>query len=123
MLLLLQKLYIVCDVALFVIANKSTACHLDSPKDPVLPSKFFIVQDKAMHMRTHTHTHVNNVFIFVGLENCFKTNISGVNPSFFSPSENGEKWPHNIKHLTLLKNDLHTLVIDKYGHTLLRLKP
>lgn len=43
----LQKLYIVCDVALFVMANKSTACHLDSPKDPVLPSKFFLVQDKA----------------------------------------------------------------------------
>ncbi|XP_062243807.1 sister chromatid cohesion protein PDS5 homolog A isoform X2 [Platichthys flesus] len=41
-----EKLYIVCDVALFVIANKSTACHLDSPKDPVLPPKFFIVQDK-----------------------------------------------------------------------------
>lgn len=43
----LQKLYIVCDVALFVIANKSTACHLESPKDPVLPSKFFLVQDKV----------------------------------------------------------------------------
>ncbi|XP_078116261.1 sister chromatid cohesion protein PDS5 homolog A isoform X1 [Sander vitreus] len=41
-----EKMYIVCDVALFVIANKSTACHLDSPKDPVLPSKFFIIQDK-----------------------------------------------------------------------------
>ncbi|XP_035029819.1 sister chromatid cohesion protein PDS5 homolog A isoform X1 [Hippoglossus stenolepis] len=41
-----EKLYIVCDVALFVIANKSTACHLDSPKDPVLPPKFFILQDK-----------------------------------------------------------------------------
>uniref|UniRef100_A0A7N6ASZ0 PDS5 cohesin associated factor A n=1 Tax=Anabas testudineus TaxID=64144 RepID=A0A7N6ASZ0_ANATE len=52
-----EKLYIVCDVALFVIANKSTACHLDSPKDPVLPSKFFIVQDKAIHTHTHTHTH------------------------------------------------------------------
>uniref|UniRef100_A0A674MXM2 PDS5 cohesin associated factor A n=2 Tax=Tetraodontidae TaxID=31031 RepID=A0A674MXM2_TAKRU len=44
-----EKLYIVCDVALFVIANKSTACHLDSPKEPVLPSKFFLLQDKAMH--------------------------------------------------------------------------
>ncbi|TNM86094.1 hypothetical protein fugu_008365 [Takifugu bimaculatus] len=41
-----EKLYIVCDVALFVIANKSTACHLDSPKEPVLPSKFFLLQDK-----------------------------------------------------------------------------
>uniref|UniRef100_A0A7N8WVS5 PDS5 cohesin associated factor A n=1 Tax=Mastacembelus armatus TaxID=205130 RepID=A0A7N8WVS5_9TELE len=41
-----EKLYIVCDVALFVIANKSTACHLESPKDPVLPSKFFLIQDK-----------------------------------------------------------------------------
>lgn len=45
----LQKLYIICDVALFVIANKSTACHLDSPKEPVLPSKFFLLQDKAIH--------------------------------------------------------------------------
>lgn len=50
----LQKLYIVCDVALFVIANKSTACHLDSPKDPVLPAKFFLVQDKVTHTRAHT---------------------------------------------------------------------
>ncbi|KAK0152840.1 Sister chromatid cohesion protein PDS5 A [Merluccius polli] len=41
-----EKLYIVCDVALFVIANKSTACHLESPKDPILPSKFFLIQDK-----------------------------------------------------------------------------
>uniref|UniRef100_A0A673GK59 PDS5 cohesin associated factor A n=1 Tax=Sinocyclocheilus rhinocerous TaxID=307959 RepID=A0A673GK59_9TELE len=41
-----EKLYILCDVALFVIANKSTSCHLDSPKDPVLPSKFFTPPDK-----------------------------------------------------------------------------
>ncbi|KAM6972847.1 sister chromatid cohesion protein PDS5 homolog A [Aplochiton taeniatus] len=41
-----EKLYIVCDVALFVIANKSTACHLDSPKEPVLPTKFFLPQEK-----------------------------------------------------------------------------
>uniref|UniRef100_A0A8C2C0Q4 PDS5 cohesin associated factor A n=1 Tax=Cyprinus carpio TaxID=7962 RepID=A0A8C2C0Q4_CYPCA len=41
-----EKLYIVCDVALFVIANKSTSCHLDSPKDPVLPCKFFTPPDK-----------------------------------------------------------------------------
>uniref|UniRef100_A0A8D3C280 PDS5 cohesin associated factor A n=1 Tax=Scophthalmus maximus TaxID=52904 RepID=A0A8D3C280_SCOMX len=48
-----EKLYIVCDVALFVIANKSTACHLDSPKDPVLPSKFFLVQDKNINTDRH----------------------------------------------------------------------
>uniref|UniRef100_A0A4W4EZX9 PDS5 cohesin associated factor A n=1 Tax=Electrophorus electricus TaxID=8005 RepID=A0A4W4EZX9_ELEEL len=41
-----EKLYIVCDVALFVITNKSTSCHLDSPKDPVLPTKFFTPPDK-----------------------------------------------------------------------------
>uniref|UniRef100_A0A8C7YJY7 PDS5 cohesin associated factor A n=1 Tax=Oryzias sinensis TaxID=183150 RepID=A0A8C7YJY7_9TELE len=41
-----EKLYIVCDVALFVIANKSTACHLDCQKEPVLPGKFFLIQDK-----------------------------------------------------------------------------
>ncbi|XP_036372439.1 sister chromatid cohesion protein PDS5 homolog A [Megalops cyprinoides] len=41
-----EKLYTVCDVALFVIVNKSTACHLESPKDPVLPTKFFTPPDK-----------------------------------------------------------------------------
>uniref|UniRef100_A0A8C9VTN1 PDS5 cohesin associated factor A n=1 Tax=Scleropages formosus TaxID=113540 RepID=A0A8C9VTN1_SCLFO len=41
-----EKLYVVCDVALFVITNKSTACHLESPKDPVLPTKFFTPPDK-----------------------------------------------------------------------------
>lgn len=43
-----QKLYIVCDVALFVIANKSTACHLDCPSDPVICPTFFLGLDKAM---------------------------------------------------------------------------
>ncbi|MBN3310209.1 PDS5A protein, partial [Amia calva] len=41
-----EKLYIVCDIALFVIVNKSTACHLESPKDPVLPTKFYTPPDK-----------------------------------------------------------------------------
>uniref|UniRef100_A0A8C7YLU9 PDS5 cohesin associated factor A n=1 Tax=Oryzias sinensis TaxID=183150 RepID=A0A8C7YLU9_9TELE len=45
-----EKLYIVCDVALFVIANKSTACHLDCQKEPVLPGKFFLIQDKLEHI-------------------------------------------------------------------------
>lgn len=48
--LLLQKLYIVCDVALFVIANKSTACHLECPKEPILPTKFFLTQDKVIYV-------------------------------------------------------------------------
>jgi len=41
-----EKLYIVVDVALFVIVNKSTSCHLDCPKDPILPTKFFTAPDK-----------------------------------------------------------------------------
>ncbi|XP_062386623.1 sister chromatid cohesion protein PDS5 homolog A [Sardina pilchardus] len=41
-----EKLYIVCDVALFVIVNKSTSCHLDCPKDPILPTKFYTTPDK-----------------------------------------------------------------------------
>uniref|UniRef100_A0AAY4A4K2 Uncharacterized protein n=1 Tax=Denticeps clupeoides TaxID=299321 RepID=A0AAY4A4K2_9TELE len=41
-----EKLYIVCEVALFVIVNKSTTCHLDCPKDPLLPGKFFTPPDK-----------------------------------------------------------------------------
>ncbi|XP_067844627.1 sister chromatid cohesion protein PDS5 homolog A isoform X3 [Heptranchias perlo] len=41
-----EKLYIVCDVALNVITSKSTTYNLDSPKDPVLPTKFFTPPDK-----------------------------------------------------------------------------
>ncbi|XP_041130830.1 sister chromatid cohesion protein PDS5 homolog A-like isoform X2 [Polyodon spathula] len=41
-----EKLYIVCDIALFVIVNKSTTSLLESPKDPVLPTKFFTPPDK-----------------------------------------------------------------------------
>ncbi|XP_067892633.1 sister chromatid cohesion protein PDS5 homolog A isoform X2 [Heterodontus francisci] len=41
-----EKLYIVCDVALIVITSKSTTYNLDSPKDPVLPTKFFTPPDK-----------------------------------------------------------------------------
>ncbi len=54
----LQKLYIVCDVALFVIANKSTSCHLDSPKDPVLPCKFFTPPDKVTTTNCSDTLHV-----------------------------------------------------------------
>ncbi|KAF0037430.1 hypothetical protein F2P81_010304 [Scophthalmus maximus] len=46
-----EKLYIVCDVALFVIANKSTACHLDSPKDPVLPSNNAAVESSESRVQ------------------------------------------------------------------------
>ncbi|XP_077461191.1 sister chromatid cohesion protein PDS5 homolog A isoform X2 [Stigmatopora argus] len=41
-----EKLYIVCDVALFVIASKSTACHLDCPNEPFICPKFFLALDK-----------------------------------------------------------------------------
>ncbi|XP_072920910.1 sister chromatid cohesion protein PDS5 homolog A isoform X2 [Hemitrygon akajei] len=41
-----EKLYIVCDVALNVITSRSTTHNLDSPKDPVLPTKFFTPPDK-----------------------------------------------------------------------------
>lgn len=43
----LQKLYTVCDVALCVINSKSALCNADSPKDPVLPTKFFTQPEKV----------------------------------------------------------------------------
>lgn len=41
-----EKLYTVCDVALCVIMSKSTACIMESPKEPELPVKFFTPPDK-----------------------------------------------------------------------------
>lgn len=41
-----EKLYTVCDVALCVINSKSALCNADSPKDPVLPVKFFTQPEK-----------------------------------------------------------------------------
>lgn len=43
-----QKLYTVCDVALCVINSKSALCNADSPKDPVLPTKFFTQPEKVI---------------------------------------------------------------------------
>lgn len=42
-----QKLYTVCDVAMHIIMSKSTTYSLESPKDPVLPSRYFTKPDKV----------------------------------------------------------------------------
>lgn len=42
-----QKLYTVCDVAMNIIMSKSTTYSLESPKDPVLPARFFTQPDKV----------------------------------------------------------------------------
>uniref|UniRef100_A0A6Q2YA94 PDS5 cohesin associated factor B n=1 Tax=Esox lucius TaxID=8010 RepID=A0A6Q2YA94_ESOLU len=41
-----EKLYTVCDVAMNIIISKSTTYSLESPKDPVLPTRFFTKPDK-----------------------------------------------------------------------------
>lgn len=43
-----QKLYTVCDVAMNIIMSKSTTYSLESPKDPVLPARFFTQPDKVI---------------------------------------------------------------------------
>lgn len=43
----LQKLYTVCDVAMNIIMSKSTTYSLESPKDPVLPARYFTQPDKV----------------------------------------------------------------------------
>ncbi|XP_062864577.1 sister chromatid cohesion protein PDS5 homolog A isoform X2 [Trichomycterus rosablanca] len=59
-----EKLYIVCDVAMFVITNKSTSCHLDSPKDPVLPVKFFTPPDKeVLNDKDYLSAEARNVLL------------------------------------------------------------
>lgn len=50
-----QKLYTVCDVAMHIIMSKSTTYSLESPKDPVLPSRFFTKPDKVC-VCTHKHS-------------------------------------------------------------------
>uniref|UniRef100_A0A4W3KHE8 PDS5 cohesin associated factor B n=1 Tax=Callorhinchus milii TaxID=7868 RepID=A0A4W3KHE8_CALMI len=42
-----EKLYTVCDVAMNIIISKSTTYSLESPKDPVLPAKYFTQPDKV----------------------------------------------------------------------------
>ncbi|CAB1458212.1 unnamed protein product [Pleuronectes platessa] len=41
-----EKLYTVCDVAMNIVMSKSTTYSLESPKDPVLPSRYFTKPDK-----------------------------------------------------------------------------
>lgn len=45
--LLFQKLYTVCDIAMNIIMSKSTTYSLESPKDPVLPARYFTQPDKV----------------------------------------------------------------------------
>lgn len=42
-----QKLYTVCDVAMNIVISKSTTYSLESPKDPVLPARYFTQPDKV----------------------------------------------------------------------------
>lgn len=44
----LQKLYTVCDVAMNIVISKSTTYSLESPKDPVLPARYFTQPDKVL---------------------------------------------------------------------------
>ncbi|CAH2225091.1 sister chromatid cohesion PDS5 homolog B isoform X1 [Pelobates cultripes] len=41
-----EKLYTVCDIAMNIIISKSTTYSLESPKDPVLPARYFTQPDK-----------------------------------------------------------------------------
>uniref|UniRef100_A0A8C5WLJ4 PDS5 cohesin associated factor B n=1 Tax=Leptobrachium leishanense TaxID=445787 RepID=A0A8C5WLJ4_9ANUR len=41
-----EKLYTVCDIAMNIVISKSTTYSLESPKDPVLPARFFTQPDK-----------------------------------------------------------------------------
>uniref|UniRef100_A0A452VGU9 PDS5 cohesin associated factor B n=1 Tax=Ursus maritimus TaxID=29073 RepID=A0A452VGU9_URSMA len=47
-----EKLYTVCDVAMNIIMSKSTTYSLESPKDPVLPARFFTQPDKVVLPKT-----------------------------------------------------------------------
>uniref|UniRef100_A0A8B9LAN6 PDS5 cohesin associated factor B n=1 Tax=Astyanax mexicanus TaxID=7994 RepID=A0A8B9LAN6_ASTMX len=42
-----EKLYTVCDVAMNIVISKSTTYSLESPKDPVLPARYFTQPDKS----------------------------------------------------------------------------
>uniref|UniRef100_A0AAY4CW91 PDS5 cohesin associated factor B n=1 Tax=Denticeps clupeoides TaxID=299321 RepID=A0AAY4CW91_9TELE len=43
-----EKLYTVCDVAMNIVISKSTTYSLESPKDPVLPARYFTQPDKVV---------------------------------------------------------------------------
>uniref|UniRef100_A0A8C1I9V6 PDS5 cohesin associated factor B n=1 Tax=Cyprinus carpio TaxID=7962 RepID=A0A8C1I9V6_CYPCA len=50
-----EKLYTVCDVAMNIVISKSTTYSLESPKDPVLPARYFTQPDKVLNCcRTST---------------------------------------------------------------------
>uniref|UniRef100_A0A8C1DGH2 PDS5 cohesin associated factor B n=1 Tax=Cyprinus carpio carpio TaxID=630221 RepID=A0A8C1DGH2_CYPCA len=44
-----EKLYTVCDVAMNIVISKSTTYSLESPKDPVLPARYFTQPDKVLN--------------------------------------------------------------------------
>uniref|UniRef100_A0AAR2J178 PDS5 cohesin associated factor B n=1 Tax=Pygocentrus nattereri TaxID=42514 RepID=A0AAR2J178_PYGNA len=78
-----EKLYTVCDVAMNIVISKSTTYSLESPKDPVLPARYFTQPDKpdvkAMSFATAIWTtHMTSVYLisvaiyWVSSETCTK---------------------------------------------------
>uniref|UniRef100_A0A8C3TBD9 PDS5 cohesin associated factor A n=1 Tax=Chelydra serpentina TaxID=8475 RepID=A0A8C3TBD9_CHESE len=61
-----EKLYTVCDVALCVINSKSALCNADSPKDPVLPTKFFTQPEKDFCNDRNYITEETRVLLLTG---------------------------------------------------------
>lgn len=57
----LQKLYTVCDVAMNIVISKSTTYSLESPKDPVLPARYFTQPDKVLNCcRTYSFRNIRD---------------------------------------------------------------
>lgn len=54
---LMQKLYTVCDVAMNIVMSKSTTYSLESPKDPVLPARYFTQPDKVLTIPPSARWH------------------------------------------------------------------
>uniref|UniRef100_A0A673B5K6 PDS5 cohesin associated factor B n=1 Tax=Sphaeramia orbicularis TaxID=375764 RepID=A0A673B5K6_9TELE len=58
-----EKLYTVCDVAMHIIMSKSTTYSLESPKDPVLPSRFFTKPDKFTSLKHSSNLSISFLFL------------------------------------------------------------
>uniref|UniRef100_A0A671M5T8 Sister chromatid cohesion protein PDS5 homolog B-like n=1 Tax=Sinocyclocheilus anshuiensis TaxID=1608454 RepID=A0A671M5T8_9TELE len=56
-----EKLYTVCDVAMNIVISKSTTYSLESPKDPVLPARYFTQPDKVLDSADVDHSENEDI--------------------------------------------------------------
>uniref|UniRef100_A0A4W5MHX1 PDS5 cohesin associated factor B n=1 Tax=Hucho hucho TaxID=62062 RepID=A0A4W5MHX1_9TELE len=91
-----EKLYTVCDVAMNIIISKSTTYSLESPKDPVLPTRYFTKPDKVGVRLNYRSSQIPKLRSKLDPQNYHSTPTGSIFITFWF-DERGPTPPENLR--------------------------